>query len=57
MILLSVSFCLALNFVPEAPTLLSGIETHAAILSLTVFTLIIFRVWLAARKASTSAST
>lgn len=51
-ILLSILFCLTLSFVPEAPTLLAGIETDAAILSVAVLTIIIFRVWLRARDAS-----
>ena len=55
-ILVSVPFCLALNFVPEAPALLVGIETDAAILSVTVLTLINLRVWLTGRESSTGAS-
>lgn len=56
-ILLCVSFWLALDFIPEVPTSLSGIETDAAILSVTVFTLVILRVWRTAREASKRATT
>ena len=51
-ILLSVSFCLGLHFLPEVPALLARMETDAAILSVTVFILIIFRLWHTAREAS-----
>ena len=56
-ILLSVLFCLVLNFVPEAPRLLAEIEADAVVLSAAVFTVIIFRIWLATQDASKSAST
>ena len=56
MVLLSILFCLALSFVPEAPALLAEIETDAAILSVAVFIIIILRVWLSGRDASARTS-
>lgn len=50
--LLIILFCLTENLVPEAPALLAGIETNAAILSMAVFSIIILRVWLSARDSS-----
>lgn len=43
-ILVTVVFCLAQNLVPEAFPWLLGMETNAAILALSIFTVIVFRV-------------
>ena len=48
-ILITLLFCVARNLVPEATRLLTGIETHAAILALSIFVVVFSRVWSVAR--------
>lgn len=43
------------SLVCDAGALFAGIETDAAILALSIFTFIVFRVWSAARVASMGA--
>ena len=43
-ILVTVVSCMAQNLVPEASAWLVGMETNAAILALSIFTVIVFRV-------------
>ena len=43
-ILVTAVFCMAQNFMPEASAWLVGMETNAAILALSIFTVIVFRV-------------
>ena len=43
-ILVTAVFCLAQNLVLEASEWLVGMETNAAILALSIFTVIVFRV-------------
>lgn len=55
-ILITILLCLARNLVPELAALLDAIETEAAILALSVYTFIIFRVWSVARVAPARAA-
>lgn len=43
-ILITVVFCLAQNLVSEASAWLVGMETNAAILALSIFTVMVFRI-------------
>ena len=55
-ILITVLFCIARDLVREAAALLAGIETNAAILALSIFILVFFRVWSVAPAASIRAA-
>ena len=55
-ILVTAVFCLAQNLVLEASEWLVGMETNAAILALSIFTVIVFRVRSVERAASLQGS-
>lgn len=51
-ILITVLFCLVRDLAADAPAFLAGIETDAALLSLSVFIFVMLRVWFVTRVAS-----
>jgi hypothetical protein len=55
-LLLTLMFCMAQNLVPAASAWLVGMETNAAILALSIFTVILFRVRSAAPPESLRAT-
>ena len=50
--LITVVFCVAQDLVPEAAEWFVGMETTAAILALSIFTVIVFRVRSVARRVA-----
>lgn len=51
LIVIVTTLCLAQHLLPEEAALLAGIETDAAILAMSVFAFIFFRVRLGTRRA------
>ena len=50
--IITLLFCVAQDLLPEASALFAGMETNTAILALSVFVFIVFRIWYVMRVES-----